>query len=75
MKRLEEPGVVQDLESNGITLYPNKGDIDTWIVRLKGPPETPYEGGTFYVKVTACSCYPFAPVQVQFLTSLSINYT
>lgn len=35
---------------------------------FKGPSDTPYEGGTFYVDITVGDRYPFQPPKVMFST-------
>jgi ubiquitin-conjugating enzyme (huntingtin interacting protein 2) len=59
-----------DKESN-IAVAPVKDDD---LTRLRGvfpgPPETPYEGGTYVVDITIPSEYPFRPPQMRFETRL-----
>ncbi|PVF92162.1 hypothetical protein CPB86DRAFT_791436, partial [Serendipita vermifera] len=35
-----------------------------------GPPDTPYEGGTYEVDITIPQTYPFSPPKMKFLTKL-----
>lgn len=35
---------------------------------IAGPPDTPYEGGVFFVRVTLPSDYPIGPMKMRFLT-------
>ena len=37
---------------------------------LRGPPGTPYEGGTFRVDIKLCGQYPFSPPQMRFKTKV-----
>lgn len=45
-------------------------DIRTWIVIMKGPPESPYENGNFKLKFTFPDNYPFKPPEVKFITTV-----
>mmetsp|Transcript_76908 Transcript_76908/g.89360 ORF Transcript_76908/g.89360 Transcript_76908/m.89360 type:complete len:153 (-) Transcript_76908:214-672(-) len=42
----------------------------TWSVFLKGPSDTPYEGGTFIVKIEFPDNYPFKPPKAKFITKI-----
>lgn len=37
---------------------------------VTGPPDTPYEGGRFYLEMTIAKEYPFAPPKVKFITRI-----
>jgi len=43
-------------------------DPFTWFVVIKGPEASPYEGGTFKLKVNIPEEYPYIPPRVEFLT-------
>eukprot|EP00486_Rosalina_sp_Unknown_P002532 CAMPEP_0201567396 /NCGR_PEP_ID=MMETSP0190_2-20130828/7896_1 /ASSEMBLY_ACC=CAM_ASM_000263 /TAXON_ID=37353 /ORGANISM="Rosalina sp." /LENGTH=195 /DNA_ID=CAMNT_0047987357 /DNA_START=130 /DNA_END=717 /DNA_ORIENTATION=+ len=45
-------------------------DMQHWIGRLKGPDDTPYDGGIFTVDIKIPDQYPFAPPKVTFNTRL-----
>lgn len=55
---ISEAKYAKDLRDNGIRMFPNKTDISRWIVELKGPVGTAYEGGTFYLLFEAGMGYP-----------------
>lgn len=46
----------------------NESSLLRWHGKLQGPSGTPYEGGTFELKIVCPSAYPLAPPQVRFLT-------
>lgn len=46
------------MAANGIRMFPDEFDISRWIVEIKGPNGTPYEGGTFYLLFEASENYP-----------------
>lgn len=57
--------------SSGITaefLDGTGADITRLIGRFRGPPDTPYEGGSFSVDITLPSNYPFQPPKMKFET-------
>ena len=43
-------------------------DIFVWVALLKGPKDTPYEGGTFELSMKVPSSYPLAPPKCTFVT-------
>jgi len=45
-------------------------DPFTWFAILKGPPCSPYEGGTFRLKLTIPEEYPLSPPKCEFLTTI-----
>lgn len=54
-----------------MTVRPYADDnITTWAVTITGPPSTPYEGGTFGVRVDLGTSYPFKAPLVQFVTRI-----
>ena len=46
------------------------GDLYTWHVEMRGPPHTPYSGGTFRLRVNFPPDYPFKPPTVAFVTHI-----
>ena len=53
-------------------------EIYRWNVEIQGPPDSPYEGGTFALLVTFPRDYPFKPPSVKFETRIfhpNINQT
>ena len=41
---------------------------------IKGPPDTPYEGGTYKLEIKIPDTYPFNPPRVRFITKVSSMY-
>ena len=41
-----------------------------WYALLKGPDETPYEGGTFKLQIYIPDDYPYYPPKVEFMTPI-----
>lgn len=47
-----------------------KDRLDEWVATLKGPEDTPYEGGIFKLHIEIPTGYPFSPPKVKFITSV-----
>ena len=43
---------------------PRGGNLLNWVATMVGPPNSPYEGGTFFVELTFPPEYPFKPPKV-----------
>lgn len=67
-KELEECG--QDTQSGVSLLLVNETDLTHLNGFFKGPPGTPYEGGTFQVDINIPNEYPFKPPQMKFATKI-----
>ncbi|XP_026189855.1 ubiquitin-conjugating enzyme E2 27 [Cyclospora cayetanensis] len=46
------------------------GDISHWRGWIKGPLDTPYEGGVFYLDIVIPGDYPYNPPKISFLTKV-----
>mgnify|MGYP002716570864 FL=1 len=47
-----------------------KNSFSELIGTIAGPPDTPYEGGTFLVEIKVPETYPFNPPKVKFMTKI-----
>lgn len=52
----------------GIQASPHPSNARHFCISLKGPAETPYEGGTFSLELYLPLDYPMSPPKVRFLT-------
>lgn len=68
-KRIQkELAIINEDPELGIRLLSE--DLNNWIVSIKGPADTPYEGGTFYLTINIPSEYPFSPPKIKFNTKI-----
>ncbi|KAB8349486.1 hypothetical protein FH972_023512 [Carpinus fangiana] len=66
---------IEDVKSDSwskVTLNPalNADDLTHLEGVFHGPPDTPYEGGTFHVDIRIPADYPFRPPQMKFKTRI-----
>lgn len=54
----------------GITLQPDERNIHTWRALIRGPADTPFEGGTFELTLSVPDQYPLYPPAVRFKTKI-----
>jgi len=54
--------------SGDIVAEPKENDVLTWFYAVKGPPGTPYQGGTYVGKISFPKEYPMKPPGIQMLT-------
>uniref|UniRef100_A0A8C1JMS2 Uncharacterized protein n=2 Tax=Cyprinus carpio TaxID=7962 RepID=A0A8C1JMS2_CYPCA len=52
------------------SVYPSETDLTFWRIVMKGPPETPYESGTFELYCQFGHDYPVKPPAVRFCTPI-----
>lgn len=58
------------MESNEFSLTPIGDTMEEWSAVLKGPPDTPYVGGKFKIRIKIPKMYPFSPPSVTFVTPM-----
>ncbi|KAF2738579.1 ubiquitin conjugating enzyme [Polyplosphaeria fusca] len=62
---------IQNDSLSKIIVEPANGDDLTHLRgQFQGPPDTPYEGGTYFVDIKIPSEYPFRPPQMKFETKI-----
>lgn len=49
---------------------PTEDSIFKWTGMIKGPKDTPYEGGTFKLNIRLPSEYPYQPPKIKFVTKI-----
>uniref|UniRef100_A0A1A9X065 E2 ubiquitin-conjugating enzyme n=1 Tax=Glossina brevipalpis TaxID=37001 RepID=A0A1A9X065_9MUSC len=66
---------IEVMRSEEITQSPMKLELinDNWTElrgQIVGPPDTPYEGGTFILEIKVPETYPFNPPKIRFVTRI-----
>ncbi|EFN59268.1 hypothetical protein CHLNCDRAFT_19318, partial [Chlorella variabilis] len=64
---------VRDIErdkASGVTIEPQGNSLQKLIGCLKGPRDTSFEGGIFYVNIELDDQYPFVPPKMRFITKV-----
>ena len=54
----------------GVTAAPNEENVMDWCAVIFGPDQTPWEGGTFKLKLLFTEDYPNKPPKVEFVTKI-----
>mmetsp|Transcript_18614 Transcript_18614/g.35460 ORF Transcript_18614/g.35460 Transcript_18614/m.35460 type:complete len:160 (+) Transcript_18614:181-660(+) len=57
-------------EESDLTLIPDDTNIYRWTALLKGPLDTPFEGGCWQLNITVPESYPLVPPNVRFVTKI-----
>mmetsp|Transcript_22279 Transcript_22279/g.48978 ORF Transcript_22279/g.48978 Transcript_22279/m.48978 type:complete len:158 (+) Transcript_22279:111-584(+) len=53
-----------------VELLPDESNIYRWTAWIKGPHETPFEGGEFQLAINIPDSYPLVPPNVRFVTKI-----
>lgn len=48
----------------------DENNIFKWIAKIKGPPDTPYNGGIFSISINVPENYPISPPKCKFITKV-----
>jgi ubiquitin-conjugating enzyme (huntingtin interacting protein 2) len=60
----------RDFATSGVSAEPVDGRLDHLHGQLRGPKDSPYEGGTFHVDIFIPREYPFQPPKMKFTTPI-----
>jgi len=60
----------EEVAASGVQLSLVNDDLTELSGTIKGPPDTPYEGGTYQLEIKIPDTYPFNPPRVRFITKI-----
>jgi len=60
----------EEVAASGVQLELVNDDLTELSGTIKGPPDTPYEGGTYKLEIKIPDTYPFNPPRVRFITKI-----
>ncbi|TGZ82539.1 ubiquitin-conjugating enzyme [Ascodesmis nigricans] len=66
----KEYGELENDPIPGVTIKPIDQDMYNWDIEMSGPAGTPYANGTFKVRLTLPTEYPFKPPTIAFKTKI-----
>ncbi|GAV01272.1 hypothetical protein RvY_12009-1 [Ramazzottius varieornatus] len=69
-RELAEVAKASDAEKGIVSLEAKDGRLDHLTGVIKGPPSSPYEGGTYVLDIKIPPEYPFKPPEVKFATKV-----
>lgn len=75
---LIEAREAQKLNDPDITLIPNERNLYEWKAVIKGPADTPYEGGKWQLNIKCRRTYPIDPPSITFVTKVfhpNVNFS
>ena len=67
LKEIEE----NSIPTVGVTALPTEDDLFTWRGNLRGPEDTPYQGGVFHFEINFPTTYPAKPPKIKLMTALT----
>jgi len=59
-----------EVAQSGVELHLVNDDLTELKGTIKGPPDTPYEGGTYHLEIHIPDTYPFNPPKDRFVTQI-----
>jgi ubiquitin-conjugating enzyme (huntingtin interacting protein 2) len=60
----------EEVAKSGVQLTLVNDDLTELKGTIAGPPDTPYEGGTYILEIKIPDTYPFNPPKVRFVTKI-----
>jgi ubiquitin-conjugating enzyme (huntingtin interacting protein 2) len=60
----------EEVKNSGVQLSLVADDLTELAGTILGPPDTPYEGGTYKLEIKIPDTYPFNPPRVRFITKI-----
>ncbi|CAG7820289.1 unnamed protein product, partial [Allacma fusca] len=70
LRILRDLNQLQHIITEGVSAAPVNNNIMIWDALILGPPETPFEDGTFKISIEFTENYPYEPPAFRFLSKM-----
>lgn len=63
-------GDLVKLANSGVEFFEDESELNTYLMCIRGPNDTPYEGGYYWIRMHVTKDYPFKSPSIAFVTPI-----